>query len=334
VTKSLAANTNYTLGVTLRGSTVSVTLNGQSVLGRVYNAVTVDGAFGLLAVGGAASFDRVVVKTNDTAVGGGEHLLASAAASARKPKGVTQLTSAMMLPIVAEAKQRWADSGLLNAADLAQLDRFSVQIANFTGLVLGDQNANTILIDSDAAGHGWFVDPTPARDNEFRARPGHEELQARSGAARRGMDLLTVVMHEFGHALGLEHSDSASHAEDLMAEKLKVGVRRLISTEYVISAATPDLPLNPLASSMAAPILPARSEFGAPTRLPLASGSALLAGRPSPQRADGDDLLLPVASNSDDAIAAHLPDYTLGMDDDMVTDLARLIQGNSSPRSQ
>src|SRR6202008_2780598 len=34
VAKTIVAGTNYTLGVTLKGSTVSVTLNGAAVLGK------------------------------------------------------------------------------------------------------------------------------------------------------------------------------------------------------------------------------------------------------------------------------------------------------------
>ena len=58
--------TDYTLDVSLKGSTVSVSLNGQAVLGYVFNSVTVDGRFGLLAYG-ATSFDNAAVKTNDSA---------------------------------------------------------------------------------------------------------------------------------------------------------------------------------------------------------------------------------------------------------------------------
>src|SRR5215218_1861204 len=62
-----------------------------------------------------------------------------------------------------------------------------------------------------AAGHGWFVDPTPRSDAEFR-RPGDQGEQGK-------MDLLTVVVHELGHVLGKEHGDGA------MAETLAVGTR-------------------------------------------------------------------------------------------------------------
>jgi hypothetical protein len=42
-------------------------LDGQAVTGHVFNAASVDGRFGLFAIGGAASFDDVRVKTDDAA---------------------------------------------------------------------------------------------------------------------------------------------------------------------------------------------------------------------------------------------------------------------------
>jgi hypothetical protein len=68
VSRLIADNVEYTLGVALKGATVSVTLGGQVVLGHVFNASTVDGDFGLLAIGaGESQFDDVQVKTNDPA---------------------------------------------------------------------------------------------------------------------------------------------------------------------------------------------------------------------------------------------------------------------------
>jgi hypothetical protein len=40
------------------------------------------------------------------------------------------------------------------------------------------------------------------------------------------MDLLTALMHEMGHARGEVDVDSVAHAGELMAAKLKPGVRR------------------------------------------------------------------------------------------------------------
>lgn len=61
----LVVGTDYTLGVVLKGGTVSVQLNGSTVLSRAYNATVVDGAVGLFARGGTVSFDSFGMKTDD-----------------------------------------------------------------------------------------------------------------------------------------------------------------------------------------------------------------------------------------------------------------------------
>jgi hypothetical protein len=67
VSRPIDAGVDYAIGVSLRGSTVSVSINSQLVLSKSFNAVTVDGDFGLFATDGSASFDEVTVKTNDPA---------------------------------------------------------------------------------------------------------------------------------------------------------------------------------------------------------------------------------------------------------------------------
>jgi hypothetical protein len=66
------------------------------------------------------------------------------------------------------------------------------------------------------------------------------------------MDLLTVIMHEIGHVLGLPDEDAVTHAHDLMAATLDAGVRRLVETSQVLpdavapystrTASEPDVP--------------------------------------------------------------------------------------------
>ncbi len=58
-------------------------------------------------------------------------------------------------------------------------------------------------------------------------------MQAIAGGAADGrMDLLTVMMHELGHVLGLDDLDSLDNHDDLMAETLAIGFRRLRTSEF------------------------------------------------------------------------------------------------------
>jgi hypothetical protein len=86
----VAANTDLTLGVTLRGTTASVTLNGQAVAAFTFNGVAVDGRFGLFGRGAGTSFDSVTVKTNDNA--------ATAAVAAQGSSSTTTTSAAMAAP--------------------------------------------------------------------------------------------------------------------------------------------------------------------------------------------------------------------------------------------
>ncbi|MEW6158482.1 MAG: hypothetical protein AB1813_13700, partial [Verrucomicrobiota bacterium] len=66
VSRSLQANKEYTFGVTVKGTTVSITLDGQAVMGHVFNSALSDGQFGVLTRNGASAFDSFTFKTDDS----------------------------------------------------------------------------------------------------------------------------------------------------------------------------------------------------------------------------------------------------------------------------
>ena len=72
-----------------------------------------------------------------------------------------------------------------------------------------------ITVDSDAAGWGWFTDASTGSDRLF---PNGNALAGSPAAGR--IDLVSVLEHELGHALGLEHKDGG-----VMDASLAPGVR-------------------------------------------------------------------------------------------------------------
>jgi Ca2+-binding RTX toxin-like protein len=67
VARTLAAGADYTLQLVLKGTTLSVVVNGQFVVSFAYNGIVVDGLFGLAAWSGTASFDNFRLRTDDPA---------------------------------------------------------------------------------------------------------------------------------------------------------------------------------------------------------------------------------------------------------------------------
>ena len=113
------------------------------------------------------------------------------------------LSQADLQPIIREAIARWAGAGL-DAAAVAKLTQAQFVISDLPGSYLGKTEGNQIYIDTNAAGYGWFVDPTPALDEEFTPSPNNQQLRAVDPRAVDRIDLLTVVEHELGHVLGLK----------------------------------------------------------------------------------------------------------------------------------
>ncbi len=64
VARTITAGVAYTLQVTIKGASVSLTVNGAFVLSRAYNAALADGRFGLLVPAGSARFESLRIRTD------------------------------------------------------------------------------------------------------------------------------------------------------------------------------------------------------------------------------------------------------------------------------
>ncbi len=141
------------------------------------------------------------------------------------------LTAAKFQPLVVEAIARWR-SAIGNTPAMQNLGRVQVSVLDLPNTTLGLSSGNFIFIDKDAAGHGWFLDPTPHNDSEFA--PSHV-----SAAVKGKVDLLSVLMHEFGHILGMDdvHVADPQATNNVMADVLPLGVRQSAFSDTA-SAAT------------------------------------------------------------------------------------------------
>ena len=147
-----------------------------------------------------------------------------AAASSNTANSGGALTQSELRPLVAEAISRWETAG----EDAERLADVQYRITDLPGNYLALASQDVVLIDNDAAGHGWFIDTTPADDLEFSLTQTTGELTALSGSPADGrIDLLSMVMHELGHLAGYEHSI----AHDVMHATLPTGTRRLLDVD-------------------------------------------------------------------------------------------------------
>ena len=154
--------------------------------------------------------------------GYGSSLLASGGALTSST--AASLTQAQLNSVIKAAIARLADALNLDAAAVEKLESTQFVITNLTGASLGLADGNTVYIDANAAGYGWFVDSTATTDEEYKTTSTGSSKAISSSAVDK-IDLLTVVEHELGHILGLDDLDS-SLVNDLMCRTLGTGVRR------------------------------------------------------------------------------------------------------------
>lgn len=111
-----------------------------------------------------------------------------------------------------------------NERDL--IDHVSIQVVDLEGNTLGRAAPGIIYLDTNAAGHGWFVDPTPAEHSEYTWSSELSLIALPESDAAGLVDLRTVILHELGHLIGYQHGE-----EGVMQESLVPGERKLAGWE-------------------------------------------------------------------------------------------------------
>ena len=182
-------DTDYTLGLTIKGTSVSVTVDGTFALSFAFNSPVADGAVGVLARGGTTSVDSFTVRTNDAAFAGVPRVSIGDASvpKARPARGATATLTLTLSQAAATATSvAWstvAASGVAGAdfvaasgiatfaagATTAQIsvaiigdagaepdELFHVALASPAGLTIADDAGRVTIVNDD----GTPVKPT------------------------------------------------------------------------------------------------------------------------------------------------------------------------------
>ena len=144
------------------------------------------------------------------------------------------LSQAELTLIVNAAIDRWAAAGA-TPEQVAAMRAVTFSIEDIAGLSLGMSSAGHITLDSNAAGFNWFIDATPGDDSEYSGAGTRLTAPTGSQAGVR-IDLLTTVMHELGHQVGLADGFSPDQRDELMYGTINPGERRLPGNDDLTGA--------------------------------------------------------------------------------------------------
>jgi hypothetical protein len=152
---------------------------------------------------------------------------------------VTPLTDAQLQSEVAGALSRMADAGV-DAAVIQALQAAKFQVSPLpNGMLTVAQVSNgTVLVNPNAAGYGWFIDPTPLQDEEFSRDTNGTQVAVTDGPAAGRMDLLTAVLHDMGTLAGISDVNPQLFPDDVMANLLLTGLRRTDALDAVFANPT------------------------------------------------------------------------------------------------
>jgi parallel beta-helix repeat protein len=187
---------------TLSGQFTTVFLNVTAdATGKVI--LTIEDESGTPGKGGAKAWG--ITHLSASAVFAPLSLAQNSVVPATPAAPVTMITSSQLAPLVQTAIDYWAQAGA-SAIQVNTLKNASIEVASIAGSELGLAGNGKIWIDDDAAGLGWST--------------------SLAAPAANKIDLLTVLLHEMGHLIGL--SDIYTQGSNsIMTGTFSPGQRRL-----------------------------------------------------------------------------------------------------------
>ncbi|GEP42658.1 hypothetical protein BGE01nite_19490 [Brevifollis gellanilyticus] len=149
---------------------------------------------------------------------------------------IARLAQTDLDSMVSSALALWKASGLTPEQE-EHLRSLTFEVSSLDGIRLGEADGHIIRIDADAGGSGWYVD---ASDKHFTASSATRFSTSPSAAPAGRLDLLTALLHEMGHTLGLEDSYLEKDRDSLMYGFLTLGERRLPAKRQAFGARSHD----------------------------------------------------------------------------------------------
>ncbi|MEY2518471.1 MAG: hypothetical protein QOF24_230 [Verrucomicrobiota bacterium] len=239
------------------------TVNTTGTFGTVGSVLTpTNPSFLILAPGGidartpAASFSSHPAIADEAKLRGIVPAFPSAIQGVADPRQQSRVHSSGILTqerldsLVAAAIARWQATGL-TARQLGVLLSLKFEVGALAALHLGEANGNLIRVDKNGGGNGWFVGND---DAQFATNVSGERGYTDPTSAPAGrIDLLTTIMHEMGHALGLPDSYDEKDRDKVMYGFLTTGERRVPAAGDAVGAkpnaqTTPQFLASPAAS--------------------------------------------------------------------------------------
>ncbi|MDF1811624.1 MAG: PEP_CTERM-anchored TLD domain-containing protein [Verrucomicrobiales bacterium] len=197
-----------------------------------YLALTYEIALSGLYPSSSIDADETPVETEDTGFRSGKDFID------------IDTAGQLIQSLAEEGIQRWAEAGI-DAGQISQLQSINFTIEDLDrGVLASVTGPDSVTIDINAAGRGWFVDLSGTDDAFDLTDPLTGELYTNDGEAARYYDLLTTIMHEQGHILGLSHPGQRG---SVMSGVLSIGGRfnpeatDLSFTEHEEETDSPDL---------------------------------------------------------------------------------------------